>query len=1146
MDYRILGPLEVRDGDRAVALGGAKQRALLALLLLRANEAVATDQLLEALWPASPREEGVKALQVAVSRLRRALGSAATLTTRRPGYALRVGDGELDAVRFERLAEEGRAALAGGDAATASRLLRRALALWHGDALSDLTYHDACQAEIARLDELRLSAREDAIQADLDLGRHAQAVGDLERLVAEQPLRERPRGLHMLALYRSGRQAEALEAYRAARSVLVEELGVEPGRELQELHRRILEQDPALDAAGGAVAAPGDGGMVGRETELAVFDATLRAAGAGRGGLVLVAGEPGIGKSRLLDGFRTRAARAGAHVLAGRCWEAGGAPAYWPWIDALRPLVAGCDRELLERDPQGSAALATILPEIAERVTGLPAPPEMPPDAARFRLFDAAARLLRRAAREAPVVVTLDDLHAADVPSVLLLTFAARDLSDAAVVLVGAYREAELAEDPELAPLAADRAATKIALRGLATPDVATLVEAIAGTRPSDAEAAELHAETEGNPLFVTELARLGGGAIPDSVRDVIRRRLRGLPEDDDMVVTAALLGRELDVGALAAVAGVAVDEALDRLAPAVASGLLAPVSGNPSRLRFSHMLVRDALEDELAPGDRARRHRALAEGLVEFYGTRLDAHLAEVAHHFASAGNDPRTAEYARRGAERAERLLAFEEAARLYELAFRAVDADASGDAATQATLLLAIGEAWARAGRSAEAKAAFVEAAEVGRAAGLSEVVVRAALGFGYSGRAFWERAATDRRLVPLLEDALDALGEEDDPLRVQVLARIGTAIRGEDVERRERVVQEAVAMARRLGGADVIANALTARCIARWRPSTMRACLNDALEVLDLARTSIDLEREFAAHDHVLEGSWTFGDMAAVRSHLEDMRRISATLGQPAQRWGVITWDVLLALYEGRFADAETDIEEAYALGIRALPWNAIAMYRLQRFSLRDIQDRLGEVEEDIERSVGEYPDYPIFAAARVYVAARQGRADEARDGLARLSGDGFAGLGQDEMRLGALHMLGWVAAAVGDAAAEVIYDEMLEADGQVAVSPPELCPDAVARVLGRLAAALRRWDDAERHYADAHDLNARIGARPWIALTAYDHAGALLARGRDEDRRRAAQLAARAAADYRRLGIGSRAAAAEALAVRANDGGAISR
>jgi DNA-binding SARP family transcriptional activator len=257
MEFRILGPLEVSDGGHLLPLSGAKQRALLAALLLRANEVVPSDRLIEEVWGEESPESGATALRVRLSQLRKALPEN-TIATRPPGYVIRVERDQLDLRRFERLVDEGRRSLETKDAATASAKLAEALALWRGPALADLAYEDFAQPAISRLEELRLAALELRIEADLALGRQVELVGELEALVAEHPLRERLRAQLMLALYRSGRQAEALEAYRAARRALAEELGIDPTPALKELERAILRQDPALDLRERAGSPPGE------------------------------------------------------------------------------------------------------------------------------------------------------------------------------------------------------------------------------------------------------------------------------------------------------------------------------------------------------------------------------------------------------------------------------------------------------------------------------------------------------------------------------------------------------------------------------------------------------------------------------------------------------------------------------------------------------------------------------------------------------------------------------------------------------------------------------------------------------------------------------------------------------------------------
>jgi DNA-binding SARP family transcriptional activator len=274
MEFRILGPLEVYEPGRAVPLGGAKQRALLAVLLLNANHVVSVDRLIDELWGEQPPATAAHTIQVYVSQLRKLLAADDVLVTRSPGYMLRVEPDQLDLHRFEARLEEGRAALGQGEAEAAAGLLREALALWRGDALADFSFEPFAQAAISRLEELRLAAVEDRIDADLALGRHADVVGELATLIRAHPLRERPRAQSMLALYRAGRQAEALQAYQEARRVLVDELGIEPSPALQELEKAILNQDASLALApgGGATRRPREEAPVAERSILVLSD----------------------------------------------------------------------------------------------------------------------------------------------------------------------------------------------------------------------------------------------------------------------------------------------------------------------------------------------------------------------------------------------------------------------------------------------------------------------------------------------------------------------------------------------------------------------------------------------------------------------------------------------------------------------------------------------------------------------------------------------------------------------------------------------------------------------------------------------------------------------------------------------------------
>src|SRR3954447_9979713 len=414
MDYRILGPLEAFDGERALSLGGARQRSVLALLLLRANEAVTREVIVDQLWGERPPPTAAKVLQNCISALRKELPNGPeALRTVGSSYALALGAGELVRDRFERGLANGRAALAAGEAEEAATQLRTALALWRGGPLCDFVYEQFAQEEIARLDELHVAAVEDRIDADLELGCSEELVPELEALVARHPVRERLRGQLMLALYRAGRQAEALTAYRDAKQTLLGDLGIEPTRALQELERAILAQDPLLDAKpaqrastvapGRHAAAP----VVGRDRELAVLEAGLEDALAGRGRLFILLGPQGSGKTRLADEVASRAKAQGASIHWGRAWDGGGAPAYWPWRRPCRTLS----------EPAGES------------------------EEDRFRFFEAVSEELRSAAADSPLVIVLDDLQAADEGSLRLLEFVGSEIAEMPALVVALARE---------------------------------------------------------------------------------------------------------------------------------------------------------------------------------------------------------------------------------------------------------------------------------------------------------------------------------------------------------------------------------------------------------------------------------------------------------------------------------------------------------------------------------------------------------------------------------------------------------------------------------------------------------------------------------------------------------------------------------
>ena len=434
-------------------LGGVKERCLLAALAVHRGKAVSTAALLDALWGDRPPRTAAKTLQNYVLRVRRALAGDGDLSivTRPAGYCLRGAQEMVDAGLAESLIGAGRQAMAGGDAAAAARLLRQALDLWRGPALAEFADQQFAAAEALRLEELREAALEDLFDAELALGRHHEVVASLEALVTSGPLRERRWGQLMAALYRDGRQAEALDAFHRLRQLLAQDLGVDPGADLRQLYQAILHQSPELAWQPQQRSRKTTGpGYFGRVPEMSHLVGRFEDAAAGRGGVVLLAGEPGIGKSHALQQLAGVARASSATVLSGRCVEGTWVPPFRPFAEAIDGYgeSVGPERLAAEFGP-AAAVLARIAPRLPELLPDLTPPPSLQPDAERFRLLDAAAQFFTALSAHATVLLILDDLHWADAGTAMMMRHVARSCAHRRLLIAGAYRTTEMiTEDP--------------------------------------------------------------------------------------------------------------------------------------------------------------------------------------------------------------------------------------------------------------------------------------------------------------------------------------------------------------------------------------------------------------------------------------------------------------------------------------------------------------------------------------------------------------------------------------------------------------------------------------------------------------------------------------------------------------------------
>ncbi len=873
--------------------------------------------------------------------------------------------------------------------------------------------------------------------------------------------------------------------------------------------------------------------FVGRDRELEAMVRALDDARAGRGRLVLLAGEPGIGKTRLAVELAVRAAEAGATVVWGRCWEAGGAPAFWPWIQALRELVRSVPEENLRASLGGGVSeIAQLLPELRDRFPDLPDLHPTPPDAARFHLFEAVQEFLRNASRERPLVMMLEDLHAADAPSILLLRFVADGVTESGVLLVGSYREIEVQPDQPLASALLEllrvRGALRLPLSGLGLRDVGRLVRAVSGVEPPEALVTAIHEETEGNPLFVREIVQLLSSegrlseradprrwGIPEGVRQVIGRRLDRLsPEARRTISVGSVLGKDFTLEGLGRILGQPPGEVLESLRDGLGARVIVEVAGEPGRFRFSHSLVRETLYEYLGPAERVRLHRAAGESLEELYAADPEPHLAELAYHFfeaAPSGDVDKVVDYARRAGERAVAQVAYEEAVRLFRMGLLALER--SPDEEIRCRLLLALGDAQARAGDSPAAQETFRDAAVLATRVGLPELLAQAALGYG--GRFTWIRAGTDPHLIPLLEQALAALGPEDAVLRVRVLSRLAGALRDQaSMDRRDSLSAEAVAMARRIGDPETLMQAL----ISRWAAVTLGP---DGLgEQMTNAEELNRVALEVGDRERVMDAFWfryirfmTVGEVEEARREQKTFSRLAEELGQPSQQWYAGVMATILALQDGRFIEAEELISRTHEAGRRPQNWDAGASALFALFVLRREQGRLGELEESRRRSLDEYPGYRGFRCMLTLSLCELGRLEDARRMFDRLARDDFAALPKDNEWLSNLTMLADVADALGDRdRAATMYGLLLPYGELVALAASEVSMGPVQRALGVLASVMGRYEEASRHFEVSMEMCARMGARPWLARTQHHYARMLVARSAPGDRERAVELA----------------------------------
>ena len=896
------------------------------------------------------------------------------------------------------------------------------------------------------------------------------------------------------------------------------------------------------------------GGLIGREHELAELSAALDDLQGGLGGLFLVTGDAGIGKTRLLEAVAGAAEPTDTTVLWGRCWEGGGAPAYWPWTQILRAA-------LRYRGPSASpscpAAVMRYVSELVPELTqgderaGAPSGTDLP--GARAALFDAVASVLRIQSAERPLVLAVEDLHAADEASLRLLQFAARQLRSSPILILGTYRAAEVRSSPTLQQLltAIGHHGRIITLTGLDEAGVEELLERTTKGVRLVADAYRVHATTEGNPFFVQEVARLlladrqltrdGGGSrrvpVPEEVHDLIRRRLRPLPaEAHDALQLASVLGREFEVGVLSLVADRAPDELLDILE--VGAGLAVVQNGDLGRWRFSHALLREGLYDELEPRHRATLHRRAGEAIEECAGDDVAGRASQLAYHFfesARAGGAGRAVRYCTMAAQQAMAALAFEEAAVLNGRALDALALSPPIDENLRYGLLMALAQAQHRAGDFPLARETSQRAVSAARTLGSPELLAKAAI--AYTGFA---EAKADHSRASVLEEALAVLPPGDSPLRARILVLLGHRVKYTPVaspeasarnwQRGWQLATEGMEMGRRVAVADD-------RWAVLWDWHSSASLHHDTLqerfgvadELVEMAVAAGDPERLVLARQWRAADHFAAGEVAAGAVELDVARREADALRMPFLRWGVAMMQASVALFRGELDEGERFARQALRFGERAenadveraFAWQMGELY-LHRGQFSEFDRHTRERRDRLGVPLGASNCAWLIVGRAAFLAGRpEEAATNYRHMLPMFTPERFV---RAQLCCPTqLVQLAWLIET--DEGLDRAWDILLRHAGtHVTAGVGHSSAGACDRYLAQISALQDRFDEAEELFERAFRLNVRMGTPLWAAYTSSDHAQMLVRRGRAEDRGRAVRLAETAAGLFAGLGM----------------------
>ena len=892
--------------------------------------------------------------------------------------------------------------------------------------------------------------------------------------------------------------------------------------------------------------------FVGRDPEMDRLRQLWKEAAGGELRVAFVAGEPGIGKTRLAAELARALHDEGAAVLAGRCDEDLGVP-YQPFVEALRHYVDHV-ADLSDRLGRYRGELVRLVPELTDRVPGLPAPLRSDPETERYRLFEAVADWLTAASNEAPLLLVLDDLQWAAKPTLMLLRHVVRAAGAGRILMLGTYRDTELIEGHPLLEVVPDLrrqgGVERLSLTGLDDAGVAAVVEQASGRVLDEsglALARAVYEETDGNPFFLREVLRhlaetgavgqrQGSWAarvpvdqlgIPEGVREVVGGRLARLSGEANQVLrVAAVVGQEFELGVVQAAGVLSEETLLSALDEAAAARLVLEVSA--TRFRFAHSLVRATLYDSLTAARQVALHRHAAEAIERMHRDGLDDHLPALAHHWAKASapvtDTTKAVEYAQRAGDRALAQLAHDEAVRYYASALDLLQtggADPSDP--RRVDLLIGRGEAQRRAADPGY-RSTLLEAARLALRLGDARALARAALANSL-GHIWTGLLEVDAARVEMLQAALAAVGDGDLRLRARLLATLGLELAWQpDAGRRLALSEEALSIARSLGDPETLGPVLLARDYTITAPDNVDERFAATTELLAMAEKRGDPVLASRALCIRFKAAMELADVAEAERCQAQNRALVAELGQPDLTWAAMHHYATLRILRCE-ADAEEAVDAAYHQGVAANRPAVAIFSAAHRLSLRLDQGRVEEME-GFMRQIVERTQYPMMKSGHALIVTELGRTEESAAVFDEVAATGFAHSTHNVAWLRFTTDCAWLCARLGRRDCAPLLRSRLEpfADQLVVIAFAGGVTGTVAFYLGLLCTTAGDWPAAEEYFGAAATTHQRIQAPAWLARTHLEWARMLQARGQPGDADRADRLLLQALSLARERGL----------------------